>query len=259
MGIITITSDWGYTDFYQASVKGMIYKYLPGATIVDISHSITPFDIVEASFIIKNTYKSFPDGSVHIIGIDTEESLSNAHTAILYENQFFVGNDNGIFSLIFDKEPEKMVELDILHDSSVNTFSSRDRFVKAATHLAQGKPIEELGDIKTELKTKYPFEPSSDKNGIKGVVTYIDNFENLFTNISFDFFNKIFMGKKFIIRFNSYTTDKISNSYSDVRQGEIVALFASNGMLEIAINEGNAASLLGMKRRSHVFVDFVEK
>ncbi|PLX10271.1 MAG: hypothetical protein C0598_10755 [Marinilabiliales bacterium] len=259
MGIITITSDWGHTDFYQASVKGMIYKYLPHATIVDISHSITPFDIVEASFIIKNAYKSFPEGSVHIIGIGTEETMTHVHSAIYYDNHYFVGNDNGIFSLIFDHKPEKMVELDILHDSSVNTFSSRDRFVKAAAHLAEGKPIEELGDEKTELETKIPFEPSSDNNGIKGIVTYIDNFENLFTNISFEFFNKMVNGKKFTIGFNSYTVDKISSSYADVRPGEIVAIFASNGMLEIAINKGNAASLLGMKKMSHVYISFEEK
>ncbi len=259
MGIITITSDWGYTDFYQASVKGMIYKYMPNANIVDISHSINPFDIVEAAFILKNSYKSFPDGTVHIIGISSEESISHAHSVIFYDNQYFIGCDNGIFSLMFDKTPDKMVEMDIILDSSVNTFSSRDRFVKAAIHLAQAKPMEELGDEKTELIAKLPFEPSSDKEGIKGIITYIDNFENLFTNIDFELFNKVVSGKKFAIRFNSYELNKVSNSYADVRPGEMVALFASNGMLEIAINKGNAASLLGMNKLSHVFVRLLDK
>ena len=201
MGIITLTSDWGYTDFYQASVKGMIYKYLPTANIVDISHSIKAFDIVEAAFIVKNAYSSFPDGTVHIIGLSTEESIKHSHTIAFYDNQYFIGTDNGIFSMIFDKAPEKIVELDVLLDSSVNTFSSRDRFVKAATHLAEGKPIEDLGDPKTDLVNMFLFEPSADKNGIKGIVTYIDNFENLFTNISFDFFNKYINGKKFELLF----------------------------------------------------------
>jgi hypothetical protein len=257
MGIITLTSDWGYTDFYQASVKGMIYKYLPTANIVDISHCVKAFDLVEAAFIIKNAYPSFPKGSVHIIGLSAEETLTNAHTVVYYDEQYFIGNDNGIFSMIFDEVPEKMIELDILFDSRVNTFASRDRFVKAATHLAQGKPMEELGDPKTELVSMFLFEPSANQGGIKGIVNYIDNFENLFTNISYDFFNKHIGNKKFQLRFNSYYVDKICNSYSDVRPGEIVALFTSNGMLEIAINKGNAASLLGMKKRSSVSINIL--
>lgn len=254
MAIITLTSDWGYTDFYQASVKGMIYKYLPSATIVDISHSIKAFDLVEAAFVVKNAYPSFPDGSVHIIGLSAEETLTNAHTIVYYDKQYFIGNDNGIFSMIFDKKPEKIFELDVLFDSTVNTFASRDRFVKAATHLAQGKPIEELGDEKTELVSMLLFEPSANQDGIKGIVSYVDNFENLFTNITFDFFNKHIGNRKFEILFNSYRLKHISNSYSDVRPSEIVALFASNGMLEIAINKGNASSLLGMRKRSTIII-----
>jgi len=259
MGIITLTSDWGYTDFYLASVKGMIYKYLPSANIVDISHSIEAFDIVETAFIIKNAYRSFPEGTIHIIGVSTEESISQAHTVAYYDKQYFIGTDNGVFSMIFEKEPELIIELDVLLDSAVNTFSTRDRFVKAATHLAEGKPIEELGDRKESLVQKMLFEPATDKNGIKGIVTYIDNFENLFTNITFDIFNKLVHGKKFEIKFNSYTLSVISDSYSDIRPGEIVALFASNGMLEIAINKGKAASLLGMRKRSTVSIRVLEK
>ncbi len=257
MAIITLISDWGYTDFYLASVKGMIYRYLPEVRIVDISHSLKTYDIVEAAYIIKNSYPSFPDGTVHIIGLNTEESIKHAHTIVYYKKQYFIGTDNGVFSMIFDGEPDMIVELDVLLDSTVNTFSTRDRFVKAATHLAEGKPIEELGDVKTELVNMFLFEPSADKEGIKGIVTYIDNFENLFTNISFELFNKTINGKKFEIRFNSYTINSISNSYSDVRPGEMLALFASNEMLEIAINKGDAASLLGMKKLSPITIRLI--
>ncbi len=257
MAIITLISDWGYTDFYLASVKGMIYRYLPEVRIVDISHSLKTYDIVEAAYIIKNSYPSFPDGTVHIIGLNTEESIKHAHTIVYYKKQYFIGTDNGVFSMIFDGEPDMIVELDVLLDSTVNTFSTRDRFVKAATHLAEGKPIEELGDVKTELVNMFLFEPSADKEGIKGIVTYIDNFENLFTNISFELFNKTINGKKFEIRFNSYIINSISNSYSDVRPGEMLALFASNEMLEIAINKGDAASLLGMKKLSPITIRLI--
>jgi len=257
MAIITLTSDWGYKDYYLASVKGMIYSYLPEVNIVDISHGIKSFDIVEGAFVVKNSYSSFPEGSIHIIGLSTEESISHCHTVVYYDNHYFIGTDNGIFSMIFDHKPQKIFELDVLLDSSVNTFSTRDRFVKAATHLYLGNPIEELGPKKDELVSMMLFEPSADKNGIKGIVSYIDNFENLITNISFELFNKHISGKKFEISFNSYKITSISNSYADVRPGNMVALFASNGMLEIAINRSKAASLLGMKKRSTIIIRLI--
>lgn len=256
MGIITLISDWGYTDYYLASVKGMIYKYMPEAHIVDITHNIKPFDIVGAAFALKNTYKSFPKGTVHIIGVSTEETQSQAHVVVEYEGQYFIGTDNGIFTLIFDEKPDKVFELDVIFDAETNTFAARDRFVKAAIHLVDGKPIEELGDPHEELNSKLPFEPSVDKNGIKGVVINVDNYSNIFTNIGFDFFYKHTRGKKYHIKFNSYTIDSISQSYSEVRPGEKLALFSSNGLLEIAINKGKAESLLGLKKMTNVYVVF---
>ena len=114
MGVITLISDWGSNDYYTAAVKGMIYKYYPEAQIVDITHEISPFDVDEAAYVIRNAYKSFPDNTVHIIGINTEESLNHPHSVVYYNKQYFIGSDNGVFSLIFDNEPEEQIVLNIL-------------------------------------------------------------------------------------------------------------------------------------------------
>jgi hypothetical protein len=255
MGIITLISDWGNSDYYTAAVKGMILTHLPDARIIDITHKIKPFNSNEAAYILKNAYKNFPEGTVHIIGINTEESINHPHTVAFYDKHYFIGTDEGIFSLIFDKDPDEVIELEIIQDTENFTFSSRDRFVKAAVHLLKGKPLEKLGIPKKELKKKLLFEPIVDPNYIRGVVVHIDSYENLITNIPKALFQKVIGNKKFSITFRSDSVSKISDSYGDVRPGEVVALFGSNNMLEIAINQGNAASLLGMDWNHTVFVN----
>lgn len=255
MGVITLTSDWGLTDYYLSSVKGMIYNLYPDAKIVDISHNIPPFNINEAAYILKNAYKSFPEGTVHIIGLNSEESINNPHVATRFNKQYFIGTDNGIFSLIFEKEPDKAVSLDIMQDSERFTFSERDRFVKAAVHLAKGGKIEELGTVREKLTEKFSFEPVVSENTIRGMVLHVDNYENLITNISESLFKKVVNHKKFEISLRSYTIKNIKKAYGDVSPGEIVALFASNGLLEIALNKANASSLLGVIAKDPIIVE----
>lgn len=255
MAVITLTSDWGLNDYYVAAVKGMIYKQFPDACIIDITHQVTPFDVGQAAYIIKNAHKSFPDGSIHIIGVNTEESINHPHAVAFYNKQYFIGSDNGVFALIFDTPPEKVIVLDINHDSDYFTFSGRDRFAKAAVHLAKGGKIEELGTEKLGIKSKMHFEPIVDADCIRGIVAHIDTYENLITNIPKKLFREKVRGKKFAISLRSATIRKICDSYDDVPHAEVVALFASNGMLEIAINKGKAASLLGINRTSPVIIE----
>lgn len=256
MSIITLTSDWGLKDHYCAAVKGTILSKMPEANIVDISHIIPSFDIEQAAFVLRNSYKNFPSGTVHIIGINTEESDKFPHTVMESEGHYFIGTDNGIFSLIFDNEPDKMVELNIPQDSNFFTFSSRDRFINAAVHLCHGKPIEELGGKKKDFIRKILLKAVVDNNIIKGHVVYVDNYENVITNITESLFNEISKGRKFSILFRTHEINKISSSYTDVPIGEILALFDSNSHLQIAMNQGNAAGLLGLSTRDMIRIEF---
>jgi len=255
MTVITLISDWGLNDYYTAAVKGMIFKHLPNANVIDISHQITPFDVGQAAYVLKNTYRSFPDNTIHIVGVNTEESIEHPHAVAYFNKQYFIGADNGVFSLIFDKPPEKLVELDILQDSDHFTFSGRDRFVKAAVHLAKGGKIEDLGAKKEGLITKMPFVPVVDKDYIRGIVTHIDTYENLITNIPKSLFTKKVKNKNFTISLRSAKLSAIHTSYDDVPHGDVVAIFASHGMLEIAMNKSKAASLLGIDRKFPVIIE----
>src|ERR1039457_4038386 len=177
MPIITLTSDWGIKDHYLAAVKGAIYNKLPDVRIVDISHAIPPFDLNQAAFIIRNFYKNFPPGTIHILGINTEASIETPHTLVIQDGHYFIGSDNGIFSLIFDEKPDTVIELDVLQDSDYFTFADRDVFVKVACHIAEGKPVEQLGTPKNSILQKMSFKPAIDGNLIKGKVIFIDRSE----------------------------------------------------------------------------------
>ena len=167
---------------------------------------------------------------------------------VKYEEHWFIGADNGIFSLIFDNKPELIIDLDVIQDSDYFTFSTRDVFAKVACHIASGKPAGELGHVKKEVLQKIAFRPVLQGDLIKGQVIYVDNYENAFTNITEPLFKSATKGRKFAITFRSakYRITQISKSYQDVPEGEMLALFSSSGHLEIAMNKGNAASLLGL-------------
>ena len=257
MAIITLTSDWGLKDHYIGAVKGAIMRQLPGAVIVDVTHSIAPFDLNQAAFIVRNFYRDFPEGTIHIIGVNTEAGIESPHTLVFHKGHYFIGADNGIFSLIFDELPETIVELDVIQDSDYFTFPTRDVFAKVACHIAAGRPIAELGNPKKKIIQKMAFQPVIQGDLIKGKVIYVDNYENVFTNISESLFRSAVKNRKFAITFRSpsYRITSISKSYQDVSEGEMLAIFSTNGHLEIAINKGKASSLLGLKMDQSVTVE----
>ncbi len=256
MPVLTLTTDWGHKDHYIAAVKGSILSQIPDAVIVDISHEVPPFNTETASFVIRNCYRNFPKDSIHIIGVNTLADIESPHLVIKYEDQYFIGADNGIFSLIFDENPEEIYEIEVMQDSDYFTFSTRDVFVKVAGMIAQGVDLKEFGKKIDKINQKLAFHPVVEQNTIKGIVIHIDNYENAISNIHEKLFRDILKGKPFSISFRGYEIKKISKSYDDVPVGEILAIFGSGGFLEIAMNQGNAASLLGLHFKDTIRIEY---
>jgi hypothetical protein len=258
MGIITLTTDLGYKDFYQAALKGSILNTLPNVTIIDISHEIEPFNISKAAFLLKNSFYYFPKGTVHLIGIDTVYSASNKYLALKYRDHFFVGADNGIFSLIFEEEPQEIVEVNILQDLKFLHFPLADIFVKAACHLANGGKLEEIGEAVEEIEQRINFKPAILENAIRGNVIFIDSFENVITNVTKALFTKVQNGRKFSLSFKrNEKINQLSWHYDEVPEGEKLCLFGISNHLEIAINKGKASGLLGLKANDMIQIDFL--
>ncbi|RMG79769.1 MAG: hypothetical protein D6707_07580 [Bacteroidetes bacterium] len=258
MGIITFTSDLGNKDFYVSAVKGKILSLNPDAQIIDISHEIEKFNIIEAAFNVKNIIKDFPEKTVHIISVLPEATETSPHLICEYKKQYFIASDNGIFSLIFESNPDKIIEPVITYDSDSTTFPTKDIFAKIAAHLSKGGKPEDLGGIRDSYLERTTFLPVYSENFIQGTVIYIDSYGNLFTNITQRLFEDVRNKRRFtiLIRGKEYRISSISKSYNDVPSGEIVALFSDTGYLEIANNLGNASNLLGLQKNDTIRIEF---
>ncbi len=275
MSIITLTTDFGTKDHFVGAIKGTIYQELPDARIVDISHHISPFNITETAYILKNTYKSFPDGSIHIVGVDSELNIENKHIALKLDNHFFICADNGVISLLSQEiKPEKIVEINI-HDRISTSFPVLDVFVKVACHIARGGTLEVIGKTITEFKKIKEIQPSisTDSKTIFGNIIYIDNYGNCISNISKKLFQEIGKGRSYEIKAKNYSFKTVLNKYSDIvdfniskelrqKDGTRMAIFNSANYLEIAMYRSNlqtvggASSLLGLAYRDVISVVF---
>ncbi|HMR20082.1 MAG TPA: SAM-dependent chlorinase/fluorinase [Sphingobacterium sp.] len=261
MGVITLTTDLGYRDFYQAALKGSIITLLPKVRLVDITHEIPSFDIQNAAFVLQNAYHYFPKGTVHLIGIDTVFQRDCRYIAMKYQGHYFVGADNGIFSIILNgDQAEQLIEIELTQDLRFLHFPLADVLAKAACHIAKGADMAALGtEIDSPLQ-KGTLQPIIENNIIKGHVSYIDSFGNVISNISKDLFNQTQKGREFILHFKrNETIDRMSWHYNEVSEGEKLCLFGISNYLEIAINKGNASKLLGLYPDETIMVKFRDR
>ncbi|WP_196891479.1 SAM hydrolase/SAM-dependent halogenase family protein [Aureivirga marina] len=278
MSLITLTTDFGIKDHYVGALKGIIFKELPDANIVDISHHVSPFNITEAAYVLKNAYKHFPEGSVHMIGVDCEPNPENKHIALKLDGHFFVCPDNGVISMIVsDINPEQIVEINVPQFQKNSNHMLAD-FVQVACHILRGGKLEVVGKPLENYKELTEFQPVVQKgnNQITGSVIYIDNYGNVVTNISKKLFKDIGKGRKYEIVAKKYVFKKVYSKYSDIvdftlppdqryKDGSRLAIFNSGNFLELAIYKSNLAtvgganSLLGLRYRDHIVVNFLDK
>ena len=274
--IITLTSDFGTKDYFVSAAKGRIYSELPNARVIDISHKITPFSINETAYVIKNAYKHFPKGTVHIIAVDAEWSIENKHLVFLLDEHYFICADNGIISLITQAiKPKKIIEITLPRNEEDNYFLSN--FISAACHISRGGNLNLIGKEISNIKELTEVIPvvNQEKNQVIGNVIYIDNFGNLITNIDKTLFKKIGQGRKFELHVRSYIFTKIFDRYNEIvnfetplekrkDDGKRLALFNADNYLEIAVYKSNlqsvggASSLLGMKYRDSITLRFID-
>ena len=275
MSIITLTTDFGIKDHFLGSVKGALHQNIPDVKIVDISNNISPFNIIEAAYIIENSYKNFPKNSIHIIGVDSELTPEKKHLAVYLDEHYFICSDNGILSLLFNKiKPEKIVEISI-YNNSVTSFPVLDVFVKVAAHIYRGGNIDLVGNKTEKVIDVHEINPilNQKKNEITGHVIYIDNYENVVINITKDVFKKFGKSRPYIINARNYQFKKIYKNYSDAikfdikkefrkEEGKKIALFNKSDYLELSIYKSNpelsggASSLFGLKYRDVVTISF---
>ena len=274
MSIITLTTDFGHKDYFVGALKGKILSELKEATLIDISHSIDLFNTLEASYCIEAAYYSFPKGTIHIIGVDSERVADTQHIALQWDDHFFICADNGILNALLQKKvAQKMVAINI-HERLQSNASDMDVFVAVACHIARGGLLNVIGKDISELKpiNAVNSSVSDDLKTLKGQIIYIDSFGNCVTNISQKQFVEVARNRKFEIQIKNKKLTRIHKNYSDFPvatnkqlkdfEGDFLALFNENGFLEIAIYKSNpktvgaASTLLGIKFRDTITIEF---
>lgn len=253
---ITLTSDYGNTSHYIAAIKGNLYKSIENSLLIDISHSIEHFNKIQAAFVIGNTFKHFKDNSIHLVCVDASIVKYKQIVVVKFNNQFFVALDNGILNLIFaDQNKEVWIYNQPIEGNQL--FIENTYFVLIAKHIAAGKPLDEIA-IKSELSNKLIMQNVIiEKDSMLASITFIDGFGNAFLNVNKKMFDDVRKGRKFKIFYaRKEFFENISEHYNEVSLGAELILFNESNFLEIAINEGNASQLLGLRVGSKIIIEF---
>jgi S-adenosyl-L-methionine hydrolase (adenosine-forming) len=254
MGIVTLTTDFGLQDYYAALVKAALLCAKPDLQIIDVSHQINNFDIVQAAFILRNTWKNFPEGTIHLIGVNDLASSEQRFLGLAYAGHFFIAPDNGLFALLFDQLDEPVYSLTVPAESA---FPIKDVFAQTVWHLTQGQSFDQFAKPVLDMVQRITFQPVISPNRIRGAVIYIDQYENAISNISKELFERVGKNRSFELYFKRHDPIlKLSRNYYDVAVGESLCLINSADYLELAINMGKASSMLGLKLEDTIQIDF---
>jgi S-adenosylmethionine hydrolase len=260
--IVTLTTDFGLNDHFVGAMKGVILEIAPEAQIIDISHAVQPFDILDGALTISQAYSYFPSGTVHMVIVDPGVGTARRPVILNSDRHLFVAPDNGVLSLIYDREERISVrhvtaEHYFLQPRS-NTFHGRDIFAPVAAYLAKGVEPDRFGDEITDyVRFSAPRPKPVDERTLQGVVLKVDRFGNLVTNIRPEDAPQLFSATppafKIAIGTKAQATHMCTN-YADGAPGEIFGILGSMGFLEVATNRGSASQMLGAGKGSEVNV-----
>lgn len=254
---ITLTTDFGLQDHYVGVLKAVMLSISSSARHVDISHEIPPQDIMAGAWVVRNSAMLFPPKTVHLVVVDPGVGTERKPVALQIEDQFFVGPDNGIFSLIgseYDYEAVTLQNQTYWRPNPSNTFHGRDIFAPVAAHLANGVKLQELGDPLDKLVTYRWAVPISDKDGVQGWIVHIDRFGNLISNIPEEMVTEAGNSSEVKIYVGNTILTSLSATFGEVPDGEPTAYIGSSGMLEVAINKGNAREMLGVEKGAQISI-----
>ncbi len=264
MSVITLLTDFGTDDEYVGLMKGVILSINPRATIVDLTHQISPQDIVQAAFTIDAGYHYFPEGTVHLIVVDPGVGTQRSLLALKLENHVFIAPDNGVLTLLLAEKKasslNRITNPDYFRHPISQTFHGRDIIAPVGAHITNGLEVNALGpeiDLQNVICLDGLGARLTEKGEIAGEVVVIDHFGNMITNIKSTQLTECSAGgsrQKIRIKIGSDVIHGLSDSYAGGPPDSPLALIGSRGYLEIAFNKGNAAQRLNAQKGDSVRV-----
>ena len=229
MAIITLTSDFGESDHYVGALKGALLSANPTQVIVDISHQIASFDLAHGAFVLRSAYPTFPDGTIHLVAVDSAGNQQSRHLAVRLKDHLFLMADHGLLGLISDEEPEMVVELPAEGVTST-TFPSLEVLVPAAIQLANGTSLEKLGTPVEAYHKMVGRHMRVNKTEIIGHVVRVDHYGNLITNIVKEEFCRLHQDNKFTILIGREKFRRLNSSIDETGSGDCFILFNHLGL-----------------------------
>ena len=246
--VITLTTDFGISDHYAGAMKGVILGICPEAQIVDISHEVGQYGIIEGAFLVAQAYRYFPRGTVHVVVIDPGVGTSRRPILVEAAGQRFVAPDNGVLSMIYAREKHKVrwitSEKYFLKPVS-QTFHGRDIFAPVGAHLARGIAPAKMGKaIGDYMRLHFERPVRTARRGWTGAVVKIDRFGNLVTNFPAGEFPDL-EKRPFEISVGLETVGRLARNYAECGPGELFVIVGSSGYLEVSSSQASAAKMLG--------------
>lgn len=252
MPIVTLTTDFGQKDHYVAAMKGVILQIAPKSILVDVTHQIEPHGVLRAAFIVRQIWQSFPRDTIHVVVVDPGVGSERRIIAAQYAGQALICPDNGIASFLHRDVPLEALRVVtnsqlFANQETSHTFHGRDIMAPVAGHLSRGTKLSQVGppaDSLEILDLPKP-QPAADRS-ISGEVIYVDGFGNLVTNLTRQDLSRTFTARPDAhVWLGEHDAGPLLQTYAQVEQGRELALIGSAGMLEIAVNFGNAAERFG--------------
>ena len=256
--IITLTTDYGNNDHLVGTMKGVILKIIPEATIIDITHNVTAYDLLDGALSIGSAYSYFPPRTMHVVVVDPGVGTDRRPLLVSAASQYFVAPDNGVLSVIYEREKEGLlvrhanVEHYYLSPLS-KTFHGRDVFAPVAAWLGKGWQPGSMGDEIADYKKFAMPRPKVTDGESKGVVMRVDSFGNLVTNFrAEDLPETAQNGSGIGLQVGTHAISQLVETFANGKAGEAIAYIGSSGFLEIGVNKGNAARTLAIGRGAAV-------
>jgi hypothetical protein len=254
--IISLTTDFGESDYYVGAMRGVILALCPDAALVDITHQVNPYSVLEGSFALSQACPAFPAGTVHLAVVDPGVGGLRKPIIVAAGEHLFVGPDNGLFTPFLGTGSTVYRIRGTTGPRGSDTFHGRDVFAPAAAKLARGEAPEAIGDPTSQAVRLHIPRPRLEGEVVEGEVLWTDRFGNLITNIHRRDLEAL--GPEVDIQVGTYRISRLSRTYEDGMLGESLALVGSSGLLELAVVQGNAGGQLGVGRGERVRVRALE-
>ena len=260
MPIVTLTTDWGNGGFFAGMVKGALYGMIEGVRVVDITHSVEPYNVQSATFVVKHACVGFPPGTIHIIDVKSSHSAEHPFVVVKALGQYFICCDNGLPAAALGDKIEEVCAIPV-QENGVYNFAASNLFTRVAAMLAAGAKLSDIGPSHPTLLQSSNVGYVSQNGQYRIYILYIDSYGNAYLGMSYSEFESLRQGRPFSLTVREQEINELSASYyqqhaSNDPRRRLRLTVSATGLLELAVKEGSFEQLMGLHVYDSVLLRF---